>query len=158
MLHVCDIQLDQLLISKSNILGCHSMSVYSGSDYTESNCYDQKQVAISSHIKSNLLKFILLKPLVISSHIKFNPPKIILLKQVAISSHIKSNPLIFILLKHMAISSHIKSNSYFYHATGHRPSLRVALGLDCWRMWEGDKEPFFNLGEFVLRFGMLSRE
>ena len=24
--------------------GCHSMSVYTGSDYTESNCYDKKQV------------------------------------------------------------------------------------------------------------------
>ena len=35
--------------------GCQAMSVYSGSDYTESNCYDQKQVEadLSIEISSN---------------------------------------------------------------------------------------------------------
>ena len=86
------------------ILGCQSMSVYSGSDYTESNCYDKKQVVISCHIKSNAMKIILLL------------------------------------------------------TTGHRPPIRVALGLDCWRMWEGDKELFsLENGLFVLRLGVLHR-
>merc|ERR1711971_1303124 len=35
-----------LLLLLSIAAGCQSMSVYSGSDYTESNCYDQKQAIV----------------------------------------------------------------------------------------------------------------
>ena len=56
------------------------------------------------------------------------------------------------------ISNPMHWKSYFYHTTGHRPPIRVALGLDCWRMWEGDKELFsLENGLFVLRLGVLHR-
>merc|ERR1719179_88732 len=35
-----------LFILLSLAAGCQAMSVYSGSDYTESNCYDQKQAIV----------------------------------------------------------------------------------------------------------------
>merc|ERR1712032_360522 len=35
-----------LLLLLSIAAGCQSMSVYSGSDYTESNCYDKKQAIV----------------------------------------------------------------------------------------------------------------
>ena len=35
-----------------------------------------------------------------------------------------------------------------FETTGHRPPLRVALGLDCWRMWEGDEKPFLKIYSF----------
>merc|ERR1711974_554046 len=35
-----------LLLLLSIAAGCHSMSVYTGSDYTESNCYDKKQAIV----------------------------------------------------------------------------------------------------------------